>query len=104
MKPFIAIAFATLFTLSSSNVAEAQSRYGYGHGHGYRDSGHDRHRLNRVEARAQQRLRQLGYYRGRIDGSFGPQSRRALVRFQRDHRLPMSGRLDYRTLRALRIR
>lgn len=56
-----------------------------------------------LEARAQVRLRQLGYYRGPIDGSFGPGSRRALARFQRDRGLRMTGYLDRYTIRALRI-
>ncbi|MFT3990921.1 MAG: peptidoglycan-binding domain-containing protein [Luteolibacter sp.] len=102
MKPFITLAFAALFTLSAG-IASAQPGYGYEDGRpGYHDRD-GRGRSNRVETRAQLRLRQLGYYRGPIDGSFGNQSRKALVRFQRDHRLPMTGKLDSRTLRALRI-
>lgn len=57
----------------------------------------------RTEARAQQRLRELGYYRGPVDGDFGRNSRNALARFQRDNRLRPTGSLDERTLRALRI-
>lgn len=69
---------------------------------------HDDHRRpgyqsNRIEARAQVRLRQLGYYRGPIDGQFGRGSRYALIRFQHDRRLPETGRLDHRTVRALRL-
>lgn len=100
MKPFITLAFATVFTLSAG-IAEAQPGYGRDRDrHGYH---HDHGRPTRIEARAQLRLRQLGYYRGAIDGSFGKNSRKALVRFQRDHRLPMTARLDYRTIRALRL-
>jgi len=106
MKTLITLALGAVFALSG--VASAQPGYppnyhqggpGYG-GHGH---GHGRPRMN-TEARAQLRLRQLGYYYGSIDGSFGHQSRRALVRFQRDHRLPRTGWLDYRTLRALGLR
>ncbi len=71
----------------------------HGHGHGYGNSFH-----NRIEVKAQTKLRQLGYYRGRIDGQFGSASRAALVRFQRDSRIPRTARLDPRTIRALRIR
>ncbi|MBK1883180.1 peptidoglycan-binding protein [Luteolibacter pohnpeiensis] len=56
-----------------------------------------------IETKAQIRLRELGYYRGAIDGDFGPQSTRALVRYQRDHRLPATARLDTRTLRSLKL-
>lgn len=55
------------------------------------------------EARAQLRLRQLGYYRGSIDGSIGRGTRYAIIRFQADRRLPRTGYLDWRTLRALGI-
>ena len=56
-----------------------------------------------TETKAQIRLRELGYYHGAIDGDFGRQSTRALVRYQRDKHLPVSARLDTRTLRSLRI-
>lgn len=112
MKTLITLALGAVFALSG--VASAQPGYppnyhqggpGYGgHGPGYGGGHrHGRPRMN-TEARAQLRLRQLGYYYGSIDGSFGHQSRRALVRFQRDHHLPRTGWLDYRTLRALGLR
>jgi hypothetical protein len=59
---------------------------------------------SRVEVQAQIRLRQLGYYRGSIDGLIGRGSRYAISRFQYDYRLPPTGYLDQRTLRALGIR
>jgi hypothetical protein len=45
-----------------------------------------------------------GYYHGSIDGSFGPETRNALIRYQRDHRLAVSGRIDGPVLAALRLR
>jgi len=57
----------------------------------------------RTEVRAQVRLQKLGYYCGSIDGCFGYGSQRALMRFQVDRDLPVSGRLDRCTLRELRI-
>jgi len=78
--------------------------------HDHRDNRHDDRydrdrgrRPMRTEARAQQRLRELGYYRGPIDGEFGRGSRAALSRFQRDRGLRPTGWLDERTTRALRI-
>lgn len=68
------------------------SRGGYHHGH----------RMS-LEARAQMRLRQLGYYRGPIDGDFGRGSRHALISFQYRTGLRPTGWLDSRTLRALRL-
>lgn len=65
-----------------------------GHYHGPRMS---------LEARAQLRLRQLGFYRGPVDGDFGRGSRSALVRFQYRTGLRPTGWLDGRTIRALRL-
>ncbi|MFT3990920.1 MAG: peptidoglycan-binding domain-containing protein [Luteolibacter sp.] len=56
-----------------------------------------------VEVRAQQKLRRLGYYHGSIDGIFGYGSQRALMNFQEDRGLRVTGRLDRWTLDALRI-
>jgi hypothetical protein len=56
-----------------------------------------------IEALAQVRLRELGYYRGGIDGSFGRGSRMALARFQHDHGLRPTGWLDEHTLHALQL-
>jgi hypothetical protein len=67
------------------------------------DRRHDAGPGHRTKVRAQIRLRQLGYYRGPIDGSIGYGTRRAIARFQRHHGLPATGWLDWRTLRALRI-
>ncbi|BCU76486.1 peptidoglycan-binding domain-containing protein [Luteolibacter sp. LG18] len=57
----------------------------------------------RKEIRAQLRLRQLGYYHGRVDGDIGPVTQRAIARFQRDHRLRVTAWLDVFTLRALGV-
>lgn len=57
----------------------------------------------RKEVQAQIRLRQLGYYRGPIDGDIGPYTSRAISRFQHDQRLPITGWLDVRTLKALGV-
>lgn len=68
---------------------------------GDRDCG-DRRPVS-IEALAQLRLRELGYYRGSIDGSFGHGSRSALARFQRDHGIRPTGWLDEHTLHALQL-
>lgn len=52
---------------------------------------------------AQVRLARLGYYRGAIDGDFGPQTSRALRNYQIDYGLPVTGRLDGRTLASLGV-
>jgi hypothetical protein len=55
-------------------------------------------------AAAQERLARLGYYRGRIDGVFGPETQRALIAFQRDRGLNPSGYLTQETRSALGLR
>jgi len=51
--------------------------------------------------RAQAQLARLGYYRGEVDGDFGPLTSRALCRFQADNGLRITGRLDSATLATL---
>jgi hypothetical protein len=52
-------------------------------------------------ASAQEQLAGQGYYRAEIDGVFGPETRRAIMRYQSDHGLSVTGRLNVDTLRAL---
>jgi Putative peptidoglycan binding domain len=52
-------------------------------------------------AAVQEDLRRHGYYTGEIDGVFGPQTRRAISRYQAKHHLPASGDLTPDTLGAL---
>ncbi len=54
-----------------------------------------------VIAEVQAELQRQGYYRGVVDGSFGPMTRRALLEFQEDLGLPVSGVIDEDTLAAL---
>jgi hypothetical protein len=54
-------------------------------------------------AAAQERLAREGYYHGRIDGVFGPETESALRAFQRDHGLNASGYLTLETRQALGI-
>lgn len=51
--------------------------------------------------RAQHRLKEGGYYVGRVDGVLGPNTAAALRAYQRDHGLSVTGRLDSRTLTSL---
>lgn len=50
---------------------------------------------------AQQELKNRGYYPGPVDGVLGPNTQRALLDYQRDQRLKMTGRLDSSTVRSL---
>jgi hypothetical protein len=52
-------------------------------------------------AAVQEQLARQGYYRGEIDGIFGAETRRAIVRYQSDHGLRETGNLNADILRAL---
>ena len=49
----------------------------------------------------QQRLKELGYYKGNIDGIYGSQTRNAVIRFQKDYGLTADGIVGPKTLRML---
>jgi hypothetical protein len=75
----------------------------YADSYGYDDSGvyQGEEYTDSTVAVAQERLARQGYYRGEIDGIFGPETRRAIMRYQSDHGLRVTGRPDVETLRAL---
>jgi hypothetical protein len=72
----------------------------YGEG-GY---GPSEQNTNSSVAAAQERLARQGYYRGQIDGALGPETRRAIRRYQRDHDLPETGYLTLETRQSLGLR
>ena len=49
----------------------------------------------------QKRLVELGYQPGTPDGKSGPRTVNALKKFQQDHHLPVTGRLDPETIARL---
>ena len=54
-----------------------------------------------VAIEAQKELKKLGYYTAAIDGIIGKESRRALMDFQRDLNVPITGQLDQETIQRL---
>jgi len=50
---------------------------------------------------AQTALKRLGYDPGPIDNSYGPQTRTAILKFQRSQHLPATGVLDRDTWSAI---
>jgi hypothetical protein len=54
-------------------------------------------------AKAEAKLAGLGYYKGSVDGEYGPAIQTAIQQFQADNGLPVSGRLDLKTLSSLGI-
>jgi len=59
--------------------------------YGYNDYGYGNVRL---VVEAQRRLARAGYYHGPIDGVLGPETRRAIRAYERDHNVPAYGVID----------
>jgi peptidoglycan hydrolase-like protein with peptidoglycan-binding domain len=57
----------------------------------------------KVTSVEQSKLSERGYYQGPIDGVIGAGSRRAIRSFQAEEGLPVTGSIDSKLLRALRI-
>jgi Putative peptidoglycan binding domain len=70
-----------------------QDYYGY-------DESTDPYSVSTVSA-VQSDLAKQGYYRGVIDGIYGPQTRMAITRYQSNHRLQVTGSLTAATLQSL---
>lgn len=51
----------------------------------------------------QQKLSELGYYYGNIDGKFGNDTKKAVIQFQKDNNLSADGIVGIKTLEALGI-
>lgn len=58
---------------------------------------------NDLAKSVQSKLAQQSYYRGPIDGVIGSGSLQAIRRFQSDHGLPVTGRIDPKLLKALGV-
>jgi Putative peptidoglycan binding domain len=91
----------------------ADDYYGYPYGYDsgayqsdeyYGQGGYSDEYTNSTVASAQQQLARQGYYRGPIDGVSGPETRRAIIRYQGDHGLRVTGILTTDTLQALGLR
>jgi hypothetical protein len=68
--------------------------------YGYNDNGSSYSNVQLV-IEVQRRLARAGYYRGAIDGILGPETRRAIAAYERDHKTPAYGVLDRQLLRTL---
>jgi hypothetical protein len=56
-----------------------------------------------VERAVQEELAELGYYNGPVDGTISSATQRAIRWFQSVAKIPVTGRIDSATLRALQI-
>jgi len=66
--------------------------------YGYNDYGYGN--ANTV-VEVQRGLARAGYYRGAIDGIMGPQTRRAIRAYERDHNMPAYGIIDRQFLATI---
>lgn len=73
----------------------------YGEPAPYSDYSYDSTSPGSLVMGAQDRLTRLGYSPGPVDGVFGAQTRDAIVDFQNDNNLPVTGSLDTATIQAL---
>ena len=80
-----------------ADVGDADYSYYYPYAY-YNDNGYVS-----VERAVQEELTELGYYHGPIDGTISPETQRAIRWFQSVAKIPVSGRIDGATLRALQI-
>ena len=51
--------------------------------------------------KAQRKLREAGLYHSGIDGAMGPGTQSAIVEWQRNQNIPVTGLLDYQTMRSM---
>jgi hypothetical protein len=68
---------------------------------GYGQNGYGNQDANSTVAAVQDRLARDGYYRGQIDGVLGPETRHAILRYQSNHGLRVTGELTADTLDAM---
>ena len=66
--------------------------------YGYNDSGYG---YGNTVVEVQRRLARAGYYHGSIDGIMGPQTRRAIRAYERDHNMPAYGVIDRQLLATI---
>ena len=66
--------------------------------YGYNDSGYG---YGNTVVEVQSRLARAGYYHGAIDGIMGPQTRRAIRAYERDHNMPAYGLIDRQLLTTM---
>ena len=84
----ITLSVLILFISLTSSTAQAVSKYG--------SSGDE-------VVKIQQKLSELGYYNGTIDGRFGTNTKKAVIAFQKDNNLSADGIVGDKTLTALGI-
>ena len=66
--------------------------------YGYNDSGYG---YGNTVVEVQSRLARAGYYHGPIDGIMGPQTRRAIRSYERDHNMRAYGVIDRQLLATM---
>src|SRR5437870_9082769 len=91
--------YGDLYAYDSSYYDAGAYGDAYSDQNGYADQS-----TSSIVAAAQERLAREGYYHGQIDGIVGPETRRAVARYQSNHGLRVNGNLTPDTLGALGLR
>jgi serine/threonine protein kinase/tetratricopeptide (TPR) repeat protein len=63
--------------------------------------GYNAYSRGQILAKAQQKLKAEGFYHSAADGDMGPGTQHAIIAYQRQHSLSLSGKLDYGTQNIL---
>jgi peptidoglycan hydrolase-like protein with peptidoglycan-binding domain len=96
---------ATPGSMSTGSMSSSSNQYGTTPymTHGAASSRHQgAARVTRSDIRqAQEKLRQDGFYHGKVDGIDGAKTRQAIRNYQRKNGLPVTARLDQNTLNEL---
>jgi peptidoglycan hydrolase-like protein with peptidoglycan-binding domain len=78
-----------------------KSKKSFAGSYGYSDYGYGYGNARVIEV--QRRLARAGYYHGAIDGIMGPQTRRAIRAYERDHNMPAYGVIDGQRLTTMSL-
>ena len=102
MKTLICVSVVCVGIISWSQSATAEA-YHSPRGEYIPTETYESNRPDAVVSVVQVELQRRGYYVGLTSGEYGAETRTAVVRYQRDHGLRRSGKIDRVLLRSLGI-
>ncbi|MFY9287979.1 MAG: peptidoglycan-binding domain-containing protein [Alphaproteobacteria bacterium] len=96
----------TLSLVTSIAIAKSYHKHQtHNTSHSHKASKHKKHNVkSRGDGQlrtAQAHLNNLGYNAGKTDGLYGPKTKSAITKFQRSHKLKVTGKLDSKTYHAI---
>lgn len=111
MKKLLRFALLALTVVSFVSIADATPAHAF-FKHYHKHAVHKHHKKPKSHKKshgksstlvrdAQMSLANLDYYKGKADGILGPKTMKAIKAFQRDHSLPVTGKLTKETYNAI---